>query len=110
MKLLTLHPARLSLEFSPEELPLVRSRLTLAARRGRIPARLVQREGAAHQMISVRGIDFILMTDLGEWALISTNAQGDGILRNVIRQANRGGVRARRRQLRGKSAESALAA
>lgn len=100
MRLLSLKSGRLSLEFVPQELPLVRSRLAVAARKGRVPARIVQQPGGTHDVVSVRGMEFILLSELGEHALISTSLTGDILLRRVARDVGRTAIRARRRQFR----------
>ncbi|MGP7796414.1 hypothetical protein [Sphingomonas sp. CLY1604] len=84
MELLSLPDARLSLEFTAEEMPSVMWGLRSAARRFGWPVRLTTKQATTHQDVRIGRARFILMTDDGDPALLSTSGEGDALLRGVM--------------------------
>ncbi|MCP3735190.1 hypothetical protein M9979_09945 [Sphingomonas sp. RP10(2022)] len=84
MELLSLPDARLSLEFTEDEMPMVVSGLRLVARRFRKPMQVTSKQATTHRVLHVGGARFILMTEDGDPALLSTSAHGDAMLRAVV--------------------------
>ncbi len=82
MQLLNLHDGHLSLEFGQQDWPTLRSRMR---RVGDVSIR----QEATHGIVSVNGVQFILLNDWDDPCLISASAKGDELLRLLMRTGAR---------------------
>jgi hypothetical protein len=78
MQLLNLHDGRLSLEFGQQDWPILRSRMR---RVGDVSIR----QEATHGIVTLNGVQFILLNDWDEPCLISMSSTGDELLRILMR-------------------------
>lgn len=95
MHLICLPTGDLSLEFAPDEFRLIRSGLVEAARKLGRPFRIDREQSASHEVLTVAGARFLLMTDDGDPALISTSATGKVILQTAVDTLGKGSTESR---------------
>jgi len=89
MQILPLPQGRLSLEFEVEDYSRVRAGLRSVARGAGQSIRFPAAQAATRQEVLIGAERFVLMTDDGTPALLSTTPEGDVLLRATLAAAGR---------------------